>query len=127
MDSELIQIFIKNEQGQIWGPLTPATIELMLDNGIVKGRVMVSKDGQRYAMPGRFPDLRDCFPRELWGVDVPPEEASSSPPPAPMPASPAGAPQAGPGATAGFTAGPGARAAAAQTRGPVTNPRANIP
>lgn len=127
MDSELIQIFIKNEQGQIWGPLTPATVELMLDNGIVKGRVMVSKDGQRYAMPGRFPDLRDCFPRELWGVDVPPEEASPSPPPATMPAGPAGVPKAGPGATAGFTAGPGARAAATQTRGSTTNPRATIP
>ncbi|HYV49331.1 MAG TPA: DnaJ domain-containing protein [Myxococcaceae bacterium] len=138
MDSELIQIFIKNEQGQIWGPLTPATVELMLDNGIVKGRVMVSKDGQRYAMPGRFPDLRDCFPRELWGVEVSPDEAPplTTPAPAPMPASPTGVPKAGPGATAGFTAGPGtaaftagpgARAAAAQSRGPATNPRATIP
>jgi hypothetical protein len=130
MDSEPIQIFIKNEQGQIWGPLTPGTVELMLDNGIVKGRVMVSKDGQRYAMPGRFPELRDSFPRDLWGVDVPADEApppASPVPPTPMPAAPAGAPRPGPGATAGFTAGPGARAAAAQTRGPSTNPRATMP
>jgi len=129
MDQELIQIFIKNEQGQIWGPLTPATVELMLDSGIVKGRVMVSKDGQRYAMPGRFPEFRDAFPRELWGVDVPAEEAAPpEPPPGPPPAAgPGAAPRAGPGATAGFTAGPGARAAAAQTRGPTTNPRATMP
>src|SRR3954470_12926963 len=105
MDSELLQIFIKNEQGQIWGPLTPGTVELMLDNGIVKGKVMVSKDGLRYALPGRFPDLRDSFPRELWGVDVPPGESPPAAPPAAAPARMAPA-----GTNPSFTAGPRATA-----------------
>ncbi|HEY8209950.1 MAG TPA: DnaJ domain-containing protein, partial [Myxococcaceae bacterium] len=115
MESELQQIFIKNEQGQIWGPLTPGTVELLLDNGIVKGKVMVSKDGVRYALPGRFPDVRDSFPRELWGVDGPGEPLpAASHATAPTPAAPMAAAggnpgfTAGPGATAGFTAGPGA-------------------
>src|SRR4051812_43530761 len=104
MDSEPLQIFVKNEQGQIWGPLSPSTIELMLDNGILKGRGMVSKDGERYALPGRFPDLRDSFPRELGGVDVPLGESSPPPSPpvpmtpaSPMPAVTGSAPRAGPG------------------------------
>jgi len=112
MDTEPVQIFIKNEKGQIWGPLTAGTIELLLENGIVQGRVMVSLDGVKYALPGRFPDLRDAFPRELWGVDVPPGETPPPSQPTPMPVAPAAAPKAGPGATASFTAGPGARAAA---------------
>ena len=132
MDTGPVQVFIKNEQGKVWGPLALSTIELLLDNGLVKGRVMVSSDGVNYALPGRFPELRGAFPRALWGVDVPPGEEPSPELAAPAtlvalgedepspsgsrPAAPGGAaPRAGPGTAAGFTAGPGARAAG-QTR-----------
>ncbi|HVE85000.1 MAG TPA: DnaJ domain-containing protein [Myxococcales bacterium] len=126
MDTAPVQVFIKNEQGQVWGPLSLSTVELLLDNGIVKGKVMVSSDGVKYALPGRFPEMRDYFPRELWGVDAPGREATPEPeapmvemdlgqqdrgPSSTRPTAPAGVPMAGPG-TAAFTAGPGARAAA---------------
>jgi len=126
MDATL-QVFIRNDKGKIWGPLTLSTVSLLLDNGMVEGKVQVSQDGINFAFPGRFPALRDAFPRELWGdVVVPggPESprAAAAPaapaqaillgadepdplmtamaPPAGAAAMPAGAPMAGPGAQA---------------------------
>ncbi|HLL81672.1 MAG TPA: DUF4388 domain-containing protein, partial [Longimicrobium sp.] len=127
MDAPL-QVFIRNDKGRIWGPLSLATVSLLLDNGMVEGKVQVSKDGLNFAFPGRFPDLRDAFPRDLWGdVVVPgpePTRGAAQPavvaqtmvlgmdddvpmaPVAPPAGPPPGGPMAGPGAT-GPRPGPG--------------------
>jgi curved DNA-binding protein CbpA len=128
MDQGPVQVFVRNEKGQIWGPLALSTVELLIDSGAMAGQLQVSEDGVKFAYPGRFPHLRDAFPRELWGTEIAPGEAPRPPPPAPAtaitlgadpapgsgtrPAAAGIAPQAGPGAVAAFTAGPGARAAA---------------
>jgi hypothetical protein len=125
------QIFVRNDKGTIWGPLTPATVELLIDNGAIQGRVQLSLDGQNYVLPGRLPNIRMHVPRALWGdVIAPGEDLERPPPPPPIPgtenkaavpgaAAPAAA---GPGA---LRAGPGAVAAAGQRGGaPMAGPGA---
>ena len=73
-EGEVRQYFVRNDKGTLWGPLTLQTIELLLDNGVIQGRVQVSEDGLHFAFPGRFPHLRDAFPRELWGEVIAPGE-----------------------------------------------------
>ncbi len=140
-EGDVRQYFVRNDQGTIWGPLALSTIELLIDNGSIQGRIQVSEDGINFAFPGRFPHLRDSFPRELWGDVVAPGPSTSTAPatpPAPQPGTPPGAPaagpvgvpMAGPGATAparrppaGAPApGPGAVPAAARPGAPVAGP-----
>ena len=114
-EGEVRQYFVRNEQGTIWGPLALPTIELLIDNGIIQGRLQVSEDGINFAFPGRFPHLRDSFPRETWGDVVPPGPSVPAAPPAP------GAPTAAPRAvTRPPVAGAGVPIAGpAMTRPPV--------
>ncbi|KFA94392.1 hypothetical protein Q664_03145, partial [Archangium violaceum Cb vi76] len=84
-EGEVRQYFVRNEQGTIWGPLALPTIELLIDNGVIQGQLQVSEDGINFAFPGRFPHLRDSFPRETWGDVVPPGPSA----PAPAPGAPA--------------------------------------
>jgi tetratricopeptide (TPR) repeat protein len=135
--AELVQIFVRNDQGTVWGPLAPATIELLIDNGLLTGKLQVALDGVNYTFPGRVPKVRQYFPRELWGEAIAPGDDLNQPPPPPPPvpqemqggdaavAAAAGAPvlspdapapMAGPGAAP--MAGPGVRA------GPGAAPRA---
>jgi hypothetical protein len=126
MSDEVVQIWVRNDKGQVYGPLTPTSVELLLDNGVLTGKVQASLDGNNYVYPGRMPGIRMVFPKELWGEAVLPhtelDDAWShvvAPPPisgtpaaqnAARPAAPAAgpstAPRAGPGAP---MAGPGAR------------------
>ncbi len=146
-EGEVQQYFVRNEKGTIWGPLTLSTIELLIDNGVIQGRLQVSEDGLRFAFPGRFPHLRDAFPRELWGdviaqgetvqvakAELPPEllgQSAPVPPGAASPQGPGGAPMAGPGAIAQAAAprpGPGAMAQAAAPRpGPGAMAQSAVP
>ncbi|MBL8954971.1 MAG: DnaJ domain-containing protein [Myxococcaceae bacterium] len=107
-----LQIFVRNDKGKVWGPLAPATVELLIDNGAIDGRVQLSLDGNNYVFPGRLPNIRQCVPKQLWGETiVPGEDLQNPPPPPPIPGSQAGGgPIAGPGA---LRAGPGAVAHAA--------------
>ncbi|HYH94412.1 J domain-containing protein, partial [Hyalangium sp.] len=140
-EGDVRQYFIRNDKGTLWGPLALPTIELLLDNGIIQGRIQVSEDGINFAYPGRFPHLRDAFPRELWGdviapgatvqvakAELPPEMLGQS---APAPVLPGAAPMAGPGAVsqaAAPRAGPGAIAQPAVPRpGPGAAPQAGAP
>jgi curved DNA-binding protein CbpA len=117
-----VQLWVRNEKAQVFGPLTAASVELLLDNGVIVGRVQVSIDGNNYVYPGRMPGVRVFFPRELWGdVVVPGDELDKEwslvvPPPAipgDLPTRPGGAP---PGPPVGGGAAP---------RGPPPgNPRA---
>ncbi|WP_257452359.1 J domain-containing protein [Archangium lipolyticum] len=134
-EGDVRQYFVRNETGMIWGPLALPTIELLIDNGSIQGRLQVSEDGINFAFPGLFPHIRDAFPREMWGdVVVPgpttpmapamgaaptatPTGPQGKPAPGVAPRGPAGAPMAGPGAVAATrpgapVAGPGARPAA---------------
>ncbi|MCA3015159.1 MAG: DnaJ domain-containing protein [Myxococcaceae bacterium] len=132
MSDEVVQVWVRTDQGKVFGPLTPTSVELLLDNGILTGAVQVSLDGANYVYPGRMPGIRMVFPRELWGDQVLPKNElddawSKVAPPAPLPGAPSaegaapprqaagaapvrgpGVPVAGPGA--GPVAGPGARA-----------------
>lgn len=119
-EGEVQQYFVRNDKGLVWGPLALTTIELLVDNGIISGKVQISEDGLNFAFPGRFPHLRDAFPREMWGdvvvpgptapatprpaIEVPPEVAAAQPAAAPV-AGPGVAPRTGPGAAP--IAGPG--------------------
>lgn len=132
MSDEVVQVWVRTEKGKVFGPLTPTTIELLLDNGIIEGRVQVSLDGSNYVFPGRMPGIRMVFPKTLWGEQVlPPNELddlwakAAAPPPLPgaaaptssgaapgastVPGGPVGVPG-GPVPRAGPMAGPGARA-----------------
>jgi hypothetical protein len=113
--SESLQVWVRNDKGQVYGPLSPPSVELLIDNGVIAGRLQVSTNGMDYMFPGRVPGLRMIFPRETWGdTIVPGEELDSQWGQIAMPAVmsggvPASAPsgvQAGPGVP---TAGPGAR------------------
>ena len=63
------QIFVRNREGKVFGPIEPSTVELLIEGGVLQGLLQVSVDGERYALPFRFPELRDYFPRHLWGDD----------------------------------------------------------
>lgn len=139
MSDEGLQLWVRNDKGQVFGPLGPTAIELLLDNGIIQGRVQLSTDGLNYVYPGRAPGLRMIFPRELWGDTVVPGDEMdaqwkqvSLPPPLPAvgsdgPSAPAGVPGPPPGGP--VTAGPGARVPAAGpgARAPVAGPGARAP
>ncbi|GMU02843.1 hypothetical protein KH5H1_69630 [Corallococcus caeni] len=114
-EGEVRQYWVRNDRGTTWGPLTGPTIELLIDSGSIQGKLQVSSDGLQFAFPWRFPEVRDAFPRELWGDGAPASLVQSAPaaivppPPGPGPAPMAGpgaAPMAGPGAP--LVAGPGA-------------------
>ncbi len=121
--SDTLQVWVRNDKGQVYGPLSPPSVELLIDNGIIGGRLQVSTNGENYVYPGRVPGLRMIFPKETWGDTVVPGEQLDAEwarvaMPAAMSAqasSPSGlsrAPVAGPGARApagGPVAGPGAR------------------
>lgn len=125
MEGTPAQIFIRNAQGQVWGPLSLASIELLLENGVVQGRVQLSEDGVNFAQPGRFPKYRRIFPREAWGdVVVPGDDALPPPPPVPQApkAGPGTVPMAGPGAVASSQRRPQGRRYTAEP--PVVSPAA---
>src|SRR5574338_610622 len=63
------QIFVRNREGKVFGPIEPSTVELLIESGVLQGLLQVSTDGEKYALPFRFPELRDFFPRHLWGDD----------------------------------------------------------
>ncbi|MBL8934112.1 MAG: DnaJ domain-containing protein [Archangium sp.] len=149
MSDEVVQVWVRNEKGQVFGPLSPSSVELLLDNGVIVGRVQVSLDGMNYVFPGRMPGIRMVFPKTLWGDQVLPHNELDdvwskvvAPPPLPTAAQGAAAPQgpapqgaapggpvAGPGAAprAGPMAGPGARAAQTQVRPPASAQRPQQP
>ncbi|MGV3624368.1 MAG: hypothetical protein ACO1OB_26345, partial [Archangium sp.] len=133
--SDSLQVWVRNDKGQVYGPLSPPSVELLIDNGVIGGRLQVSTDGQNYVFPGRVPGLRMIFPREVWGETVVPgddldNEWGRVAMPAALPGQPGAqastpsginaAPVAGPGARAPMP-GPGARAPAG---GPVAGPGA---
>lgn len=70
-DVEIRQYWVRNQQGKVFGPMPFATIDLLITNSVLEGRLQVSVDGERYADPGRFPDVREAFPEELWGSQEP--------------------------------------------------------
>jgi hypothetical protein len=63
------QIFVRNREGKVYGPIEPSTVELLVEGGILQGLLQVSLNGEDYALPYRFPEIRDFFPRHLWGDD----------------------------------------------------------
>jgi hypothetical protein len=103
---QTVQLWVRTEKAQVFGPLTATSVELLFDNGIIVGRVQVSLDGENYVFPGRMPGVRVIFPRELWGEPVVEGAALDEawktvvlPPPLPgseRPAAPAGVPARGP-------------------------------
>ena len=46
--SDPVQIWVRNDKGKVWGPLMPATVELLFDNALIPGRVQVSMDGANF-------------------------------------------------------------------------------
>ncbi|MDX2008662.1 MAG: DnaJ domain-containing protein [Myxococcaceae bacterium] len=130
MSDEVVQVWVRTEKAQVFGPLSPTSVELLLDNGVITGRVQVSVDGVNYVFPGRMPGVRMVFPKELWGSEVLPHTAlddqwAKVAAPLALPgAAPPGGPRAGAGAVPGGpVAGPGA-APRAGPGGPVAGPGA---
>ncbi|RKG95616.1 molecular chaperone DnaJ [Corallococcus sp. CA053C] len=130
-EGEVRQYWVRNDRGTMWGPLTAPTIELLIDSGAIQGRIQVSNDGLQFAFPWRFPEVRDAFPRELWGDGAPAsllQPAAGAPPvPPPGPSAPAAAPVAGPGAVnAPRPAGPPPTAGPGAMRAPAPAVRAGV-
>src|SRR5450631_674458 len=67
--SAVQQIFVRDTEGKVYGPLEPVTVELLIDGGVLNGALLVSTDGVRYGSPARYPTLKDYFPRHLWADD----------------------------------------------------------
>jgi DnaJ-domain-containing protein 1 len=63
------QIFVRNREGKVFGPIEPSTVELLVEGGVLQGLLQVSLNGEDYALPHQFPEIRDFFPRHLWGDD----------------------------------------------------------
>ncbi|WP_375743252.1 DnaJ domain-containing protein [Corallococcus interemptor] len=125
-EGEVRQYWVRNDRGTTWGPLTGATIELLIDSGSIEGKLQVSTDGLQFAFPWRFPEVRDAFPRELWGDGAPASQLPSTPAViAPPPPGPVAAPVAGPAAVP--MAGPGAAPAAGPGAMPMAGPGAMRP
>ncbi|MFP2911130.1 molecular chaperone DnaJ, partial [Pyxidicoccus sp. 3LFB2] len=95
-EGEVRQYWVRNDRGTMWGPLTLPTIELLVESGSIKGKLQVSEDGLNFAYPWRFPEVRDAFPRALWGDGAP--DVPVTAPGAVSPGAAPGAPVAGPGA-----------------------------
>lgn len=139
MSEQQLQVWVRNDKGQVYGPLSPPSVELLIDNGIIGGRLQVSTNGEHYVFPGRVPGLRMIFPKETWGeqivpgddldaewskvvtpsglptVGTPPASGGAAPPPGPPPGArgpvsgPSGIAQGMPPGARGPVAGPGAR------------------
>jgi TolA-binding protein len=149
--SESLQVWVRNDKGQVYGPLSPPSVELLIDNGIITGRMQVSTNGLDYVYPGRIPGLRMIFPKELWGDTVVPGDeldaqwgqvampaalpsvggaAGGAPPGGPV-GVPGGPVTAGPGTRGPVAAGPGARAPmsgpSGVMRAPIAGPAAARP
>ncbi|MDP1822454.1 MAG: DnaJ domain-containing protein [Archangium sp.] len=143
--SENLQVWVRNDKGQVYGPLSPPSVELLIDNQIIGGRMQVSTDGVNYVFPGRVPGLRVIFPRDTWGDTVIPGDeldaqwqqvvlpasihgqgptSGGAAAPSVGPVGPVGAPVAGPGVR-GPVAGPGARGG--PTAGPGTRQQPGRP
>src|SRR6516162_9833230 len=67
MTAAVPQIFVRNREGKVYGPIEPSTVGLLIEGGVLQGMLQVSLDGEKYALPFRFPEVRDFFPRHLWG------------------------------------------------------------
>jgi hypothetical protein len=97
MSEEPRQYWIRNDKGTTWGPLTFATIEVLLDNGALAGKLQASRDGLNFVFPGRLTEVRDAFPKDLWGDSSQPLEDAAATPAAPVRAPPTvGAPRPAP-------------------------------
>ncbi|RKH31923.1 DUF4388 domain-containing protein, partial [Corallococcus sicarius] len=130
-EGEVRQYWVRNDRGTTWGPLTAPTIELLIDSGAIQGRIQVSNDGLQFAFPWRFPEVRDAFPRELWGDGAPAslQQSASGAPPPPGPSAPVAAPVAGPGpgaVNAARPAGPPPTAGPGAMRAPAPAVRAGV-
>ncbi|MBZ4415172.1 DnaJ domain-containing protein [Myxococcus sp. RHSTA-1-4] len=137
-EGEVRQYWVRNDRGTMWGPLTLPTIELLVESGSIKGKLQVSEDGLNFAFPWRFPEVREIFPRALWGDGAPADLAPAAPAislgptpgaaPAAVPqtgvpaAGPGAAPIAGPGVAP--MAGPGAAPRAGPGAAPMAGPGA---
>ncbi|MGO8968213.1 MAG: DnaJ domain-containing protein [Myxococcaceae bacterium] len=91
------QIFVRDAEGTVRGPLEPVSVELLIEAGALNGALLVSTDGVQYRSPARYPALKDFFPRHLWADDGEPLEAGNAvpvlaPPQKAKAASAAGAP-----------------------------------
>jgi curved DNA-binding protein CbpA len=136
MSEQQLQVWVRNDKGQVYGPLSPPSIELLIDNSVIAGRMQISTDGINYVYPGRVPGLRMIFPKATWGdTVVPGDELDAQWSQVVMPASlPAGAaPAAAP--SAGTVPGPPVMSSASGIRpgpppgagGPVAGPGARGP
>ncbi|RMG18858.1 MAG: DUF4388 domain-containing protein, partial [Deltaproteobacteria bacterium] len=81
--------FIRNDKGKVWGPMQASTLAILIPQGAFPGRLQASEDGERYAMIGRFAELREVLPQEVWGVS--PDEVAAGAAPAEAAAAPPGA------------------------------------
>ncbi len=122
MSDEPVQLFVRTDKGATYGPLAPTSIELLLDAGVVTGRVQISLDGLNYVFPGRVPGIRMAFPRALWGDVIEPGDEADALwskavlPPTVGAAAPPSASRSTAGSGAPLAAGPGARAQANEAR-----------
>lgn len=122
------QIFVRDGEGKVYGPLEPVTVELLIDGGVLNGALLVSTDGVRYGSPARYPGLKDYFPRHLWADDGEPLATAGAVPvlvagDVAMPATPppAAAPALSPAAAASAKAAPPPAAAPPAPRPPTAS------
>lgn len=139
-EQQQLQVWVRNDKGLVYGPLSPPSVELLIDNGIIGGRLQVSTNGENYVYPGRVPGLRMIFPKDTWGdVVVPGEQLDAEWSKVVLPAGlaagsaagTAGAAPAGPGVPGppvmvpgGPVAGPGIRGPVGMRPGAPAGPRA---
>src|SRR5690242_5136924 len=124
------QIFVRNREGRVFGPIEPSTVELLIESGVLQGLLQVSTDGERYALPFRFPELRDFFPRHLWGDEGRKEvqlDAEGPQARAPRAGPPAAALFGGPAQEPPSDPGPPPEAAPSTTEQPIFGPEAFSP
>ena len=60
------QVFVRNAEGKIWGPIEPQSVLLLLEGGLLVGPLEVSINGLDFTTPDLVPEFADEVPRELW-------------------------------------------------------------
>ena len=59
-----IQVFVRNAEGKVWGPVEPQSVQLMLESGLLQAPLEVSLNGLDFSTPDLVPEFSDAVPRE---------------------------------------------------------------
>ncbi|MFN0062294.1 MAG: DnaJ domain-containing protein [Myxococcaceae bacterium] len=79
MSTPPTQVFVRNAEGKIWGPIAASSVKMLLEDGHLTPPLQVSRDGIAFGPPDTLPDFAEVVPRELWAGRARPKTQHSPP------------------------------------------------